>query len=102
MAIVKRAYDTRIREIIARTGNADLFPGVDIPRGTRATWVRRGPRQVVGLDAELDEDAKQLDRIAKLECRVQVLTVLLRLVLTMLRLSGFRVHMPRIAEGKDK
>jgi len=50
MAIVKRVYDTRAREIIARTGNADLIPELEIPRGTRATWVRRGPREVVGRD----------------------------------------------------
>ncbi len=102
MAIVKRAYDTRVREIIARTGNADLFPDLDIPRGTRATWVRRGPRDIVGLDEELDAQATLLDRFAKFEHRVRVLTALLRLVLIMLRLSGFRVHMPRIPEGKDK
>ena len=102
MAIVKRAYDTRVREIIARTGNADLFPALDIPRGTLATWVvRHGPRRS-GLSEELVEQARQLDRIAKLEHRVRMLTVLMRLVLTMLRLSGFRVHMPRIPEGKDK
>ncbi len=57
MAILKRAYDTRVREIIARTGDADLFPDLDIPRGTRATWVRRGPRDIVGLDEELDAQA---------------------------------------------
>jgi len=102
MAIVKRAYDTRVREIIARTGNANLFPELDIPRGTRATWVRRGPREIVGLDEELDSQATLLDRLAKLEHRVRVLTALLRLVLTMLRLSEFRVHMPRIPEGKNK
>jgi transposase InsO family protein len=102
MAIVKRAYDTRVREIIARTGNANLFPELDISRGTRATWVRRGPRDIVGLDEELDEQATLLDRLAKLERGVRVLTALLRLVITMLRLSGFRVHMPRIPEGRDK
>ncbi len=102
VAIVKRAYDTRVREIIARTGNADLFPELDIPRGTRATWVRRGPRDIVGLDEELDAQATLLDRLAKLEHRARVLTALLHLVIIMLRLSGFRVHMHRVPEGKDK
>ncbi len=102
MAIVKRAYDTRVREIIARTGNANLFPDWDIPRGTRTTWVRRGPRDIVGFDEELDAQATLLDRLAKLEHRVRVLTALLRLVLTMLRLSGFRARMSRVPEGKDK
>ena len=97
-----RAYDTRVRELIARSGNANLFPELDIPRSTRATWVRRGPRHVVGLDESLDEHAAMLDRVAKLEHRLRVLTALLRLVLTMLRLSGFRVDLQRIPEGQDK
>jgi putative transposase len=99
---MSRTYDTRVRELIARSGNPDLFPELDIPRSTSATWVRRGPRQVVGLDEGLDELAALLGRIAKLEHRVRVLTALLRLVLTMLRLSGFRVELQRIPEGRNK
>ena len=48
MGTVKRTYDTRVSEIIARTGNADLFPEFDIPRSTRDSWVRRGPRAIIG------------------------------------------------------
>jgi hypothetical protein len=84
-----KKYDTRVRELIARSGNPDLFPELDIPRPTRATWVKRGPREIVGLDEDLDTLAVMLDRIAKLEHQIRVLTAILRLVLTTLRLSGF-------------
>jgi hypothetical protein len=43
-----------------------------------------------------------LDRIAKLERRVRILTTLLRLVLTLLRLSGFRIDVTRMPEGAQK
>ena len=102
MRSTPKTYDTRVREVIARSGNPDLFPELDIPRSTRATWVRRGPRNVVGLDSTLDEDAALLDRIAKLEHRACVLTAVLRLTLTMLRLSGFRIDLQRIPDGRQK
>jgi hypothetical protein len=102
MATTKRTYDTRVSEIIARTANADLFPELDIPRGTRESWVRRGPRNIVGLDDDIEEQARLLDRIAKLQRSVRVLTTLLRLVLTMLRLSGFRIDVTRMPEGAQK
>lgn len=96
------SYDTRIRELIARTGNPDLLPEHDIPRSTRMSWVRRGPRDVVGLDESFDDQARLYDRVARLEHRLQVMTALLRLVLTMLRISGFRVEVQRIPDGSDK
>ena len=43
-----------------------------------------------------------LDPIAKLEHRLRVLTAILRVVLTVLRLSGFRLELQRIPKGRDK
>ena len=99
---MSNSYDTRIREMIARTGNPDLFPEHSIPRSTRMTWVRRGPRGVVGLDATFDDRARLVDRIARLENRVRVLTAVLRLVLTMLRLSEYHVEVQRIPDESVK
>jgi len=77
-----------------QTGSPDLFPELEIPRGTALTWMRRGMPDVVWLDTPDGDNVRLRQRIAGLERRVAVLTALLRLVLTVLRISG--VHLGRI------
>ncbi len=86
-----RIYDCRIRDQIVQTGNPDLFPHLEIPRGTALTWIRRGMPDVVWLDQPDDDNARLRGRIARLERRVAVLAALLRLVLTVLRISGVQL-----------
>jgi len=88
---MSRIYDYRIREQVVRTGNPDLFPQLEIPRGTALTWIRRGMPEVVWLETPDSDNARLRERIARLERRVVVLTALLRLVLTVLRISGFQL-----------
>ena len=38
----RRAYDHRIKEQIAETGDPGLFPELAIPRATVRSWIRRG------------------------------------------------------------
>lgn len=41
-----------------RTGDPDLFPELEIPRGTALTWIRRGMPDVVWLDQPDDDNAR--------------------------------------------
>jgi hypothetical protein len=34
----RRAYDHRVKEEIVRAGDPDLFPDLEIPRSTAASW----------------------------------------------------------------
>ncbi len=96
-------YDHRIRDQVVATGNLDLFPHLDIPRGTTRTWIRRGPRPVVGVDAEASAERAALHaKLAKLERRVAVLTTVLRLVLTLVRVRGARLSMERLRDEADR
>jgi hypothetical protein len=45
-----RSYDHRIKEQIIRSGDPGLFPELEIPRSTAASWNRRGVGEVVSLD----------------------------------------------------
>ena len=96
-----RVYDHRIREQIVRTGNPDLFPELAIPRRTALSWIRRGTRAVVTLDEPGWEPAHHA-RIAKLERRVALLSAILRLVLTLLRISGFALERARVPDAANK
>ena len=83
-----------------------LFPAPKIPRSTALSWIRRGPSNVVSLDevgqTEAHTEAHFRERIAKLERRISMLTGGLRLVLVMLRLSGFRLGLDRVPDAESK
>jgi hypothetical protein len=85
------AYDHRLRDEVCRNGTVAQHPGLHIPRSTAATWRSRGPRPVVTLE-EFDQDRQQLlERIEKLRRRAQVLAAVVRLLVALLRISGFRL-----------
>jgi hypothetical protein len=98
-----RSYDHRIKEEIIRSGDPGLFPELEIPRSTAASWIRRGLGEVVSLDeGDAGGAAVLRDRVAELEQRVAMLTAVLRLVLALLRFSGFTLEIARVPDAADK
>ena len=96
------AHDHRIREHVVRSGTRCLPKHVTIPRSTVSTWRRRGSRPVVTIEP-LDQDRQQLvDTIAKLDCRLRILAAVGRVLLAMLRASGFTLAGERLPEGAAK
>ena len=98
----RRAYDHRIKEQIIRAGNPDLLPAFGIPRSTAMSWIRRGHREVVSLDPHDDGKPALRKRVAKLERRIAILTAVLRLVLALLRVSGFKLELSRVPDAAGK
>ena len=95
----RRAYDHRIKEEIIRAGDPELYPELEIPRSTAVSWIRRGLGEIVSLvQADGGEPALR-QRIAKLEGRVAMLTAVLRLVLALLRVSGFSLERSRVPDA---
>jgi putative transposase len=99
---IRRNYDHRIREQVADSGNIDLFPDLAIPHSTARSWIRRGVRDVVMLDDNLKVDATLCTRIRTLERRVAVLAAVVRLLLVLIRVSGFELQQTRLPEGAAK
>ena len=96
----RRSYDHRIKEQIVRAGNPDLLPELEIPRSTAVSWIRRGLGPVVSLDPR--SEAALRNRVAQLEGRVAMRTAVLRLVLALLRVSGFTLEWSRVADAAGK
>ena len=65
------AYDHRIKDGIAVTGNPNLFHELNIPRSTRLTWARGAVRDVVTCDALNAEVYELLDQNQKLRERLK-------------------------------
>jgi transposase InsO family protein len=75
---------------------------LEIPRSTVATWRRRGFRPVVTIEP-FEEDRQQLlAKIEKLDRRARVLAAVVRLLLSLLRASGFSLFGERLPEGTAK
>ena len=98
----RRAYDHRIKDQIIRAGDPELFPELEIPRSTALSWIRRGLGEVVSLDPDGRREPALRDRVAKLERRVAMLTAVLRLVLALLRISGFKLELSRVPDASGK
>ena len=97
----RRSYDHRIREIVCQTGNPRIFQRLRIPRSTTASWLSRGHRSVVSLDWQHDL-ASVLDENERLKRRTRRQTAIIRLLVTLLKLSGFRLDEQRLPDGKAK
>jgi hypothetical protein len=99
----RRAYDHRIREQVIRIGTRCLPRHLAVPRSTVGSWHRRGLRPVVTIEP-FDQDRQQLlDTVAKLDRRTRVLAVVVRLLLALLRASGFSLAGgQRLPEGNAK
>lgn len=99
---LRRVYDHRIREHVCRTGARSLGHGLHVPRSTISSWKRRGLRSVVSLDVFGQDRQQLLSTIEKLDTRVRILAATVRLLLALLRASGFRLAGERLPEGTTK
>ena len=98
----RRTYDHRLREQVFRTGARSLDHRLHVPRSTIASWKRRGPRHVVSLEVFGHDRQQLLTTIEKLEKRARILAATVRLLLALLRASGFRLTGERLPEGETR
>ena len=97
----RRSYDHRIRQIVCETGNPRIFRHLRIPRSTTASWLSRERPSVVSLDWSHDI-ASVLDENERLKRRTERQTAIIRLLVVLLKLSGFRLDEQRLPDGKAK
>ena len=73
-----------------------------IPRSTAIGWLHDSPRNVVSLDILSLKEQQLQHEVVMLRRRIRKLHCLLRLLLTMLRLSEVNLAKERVPEGKAK
>jgi putative transposase len=98
----QQRYDHRLRHLVHCTGDVTVATDLGVPRSTARGWLGPASAVVVCLDvADLSEPELQQE-VLKLRRRVQKLTAVLRLVLALLRTSGFRLAEERLPDGRAK
>jgi hypothetical protein len=98
----RRAYDHRHLDHVVRTDSRCLPTPVAIPRSTFSTWRSRGSRPVVTIEPTEQDHQQLLDAIAKLDRQKRILAAVVRILLAMLRASGFTLAGERLPEGSAK
>lgn len=100
--MTKRTYDIRLRNAIARSGDPDLFPDLNIPRSTALQWIREGVKEVVthpslgkSCDALIEETAALQKAHSAEKAKNELLNVSLRVI-------GFQMQYMRVAAGELK
>ena len=89
-------YDHRLRDLVQRTRDATIATDLGIPRSTARGWLSQAPRVVVSLDVTDLRAAELQQEVHELRKRVKKLTALVRLVLALLRSSGFTLTHERL------
>ena len=98
----RRAYDHRLREQVVRCGAKVVARHVHIPRSTASSWRRRGLRPVVTTEPFDQEKQHALDSSVRWENQARALAAVVRLLLALLRASGFSLAGKRLPEGQAK
>jgi putative transposase len=98
----QRRYDHRLRELVQSTGDINLAIQRGVPRSTAHGWLTKTSADVVTLDV-VDMNVSQLQQeLVLLRRRNERLISLLRLVVTVLKVTEFSLARVRIPEQSAK
>lgn len=98
----QRIYDHRLRELVRRTGDVRFATDLGVPRSTAMGWVGGQVQPVVSLEV-LDMAAVDLQlEVVKLRRRVRTLSTVVRLLMTLLRGSGFQLERSHVSNAATR
>jgi len=97
-----RRYDHRLREFVRSTSDVQHAIHRGVPRSTAHGWLKSPRAEVVTINVT-DMDVLRLQQeLLTLRRRVARLIALLRLLVILLRMSGFSLASTRIPDGAGK
>ena len=99
---LQQRYDHRLRDLVHRSGDMTIATDLGVPRSTARGWLGKAPKLVVSLDATDLKESELRQEVLELRRRVEKLRALLRLVLALLRSSGFSLTHGRLPDGRAK
>ena len=101
-ARTQRSYDHRLRDLVRSTGDIGNATRRGVPRSTARGWLTPAQAEVFTLDL-VDKDILILQQeVLALRARVERLVALLRLVVVLLKMSGFKLTHARLPERATK
>ncbi len=101
-ARIQRTYDHRLRDLFQSTGNIRTAVDLGVPESTARGWLRSAAGEVVSCCATSDGVEELQRTIAILRERNERLVATLRMVVVLLKVSGFTLNRRRVAEAWKK
>ncbi len=99
---IQNTYDHRLRELVQSTGDIEFATRIGIPRSTARGWLKASSRDVFSIDI-VGKDLNLLqEEIVKRRKQVDRLTSILRILVALIKVSGFSLAKVRLPEGKLK
>jgi len=98
----QRKYDHRLCDLVRSTGDIAHAIRLGVPRSTARGWLTSTRAEIVTLDV-VDMDVFILQQeVVALRARVERLVAFLRLVVVLLKVSGFSLACARLSDGATK
>jgi transposase InsO family protein len=99
---IHQRYDHRLRDLIRSSGNVDFATQLGVPRSTAHGWLTSNPVEIVTIDV-VDMDLLSLQKeVLILRRRIKWILALFRLLVALIKVSGFSLEHSRLPEGAQK
>ncbi|MFC1763507.1 transposase [Planctomycetota bacterium] len=99
---IHQRYDHRLRDLVRSSGNINYAIALGIPRSTAHGWLTSNPVEIVTLDV-FDMDLLRLQKeVLILRRRIKWIIALFRLLVALMKVSGFSLENSRLPEGAQK
>ena len=102
MTRILRSYDHRLCNLVRSTGDIGHATRRGVPRSTARGWLTSTRAEVVTVDVVDMEVVDLQQELLALRARVERLAALLRLVIVLLKVSGFSLAHARLPDGVTK
>ncbi len=99
---ILRSYDHRLRDLVRSAGDIGPATRRGVPRSTARGWLTSTRAEVVTLDVIGMDVLKLQQEVLALRKRVEWLVALLRLVVALLKVSGFSLACARLPDRAPK
>jgi putative transposase len=98
----QQRYDHRLRDLVRSSGNIKYATQIGVPRSTARGWLTSDPVAIISADV-FDMDIQNLqEEVLALRKRVKWVVALLRLVVVVMKVSGFSLDNSRLPGGINK
>ena len=98
----QKIYDHRLKKLVRSTQDINCAVRRGVPRSTARGWLRTQTTEVISIDVvQLDAISLQKE-VLQLRARLQKLNALLRVMIAVLKLSGYSLNHERVPDGKQK
>jgi len=98
----RQSYGHRLRALVRSSGNTSYATQIGVPRSTAHGWLTSNPVEIVTVDV-VDMDLLRLQKeVLTLRKRMKWILALFRLLVALMKVSGFSLDNSRLPEGAQK